>query len=61
MEKMLKLLADTEAFTQNDELSKLILAETGNELSAEQLDMVSAASGTDYARFLNRLGDLDKK
>lgn len=61
MDKLLKLLSKTEEISPNDELSKLISAETDNELSEDMLDMVSAASGADYARFLKLLEDLDKK
>lgn len=51
MEKLLKLLADTESITPEDKLSELIQQEEEEELTAEMLDYVSAASGSDYERF----------
>ena len=51
MEKLLNLIADTEMFGHDDELSRLIQIETDNELSEEDLELVSAARKGRYENF----------
>ena len=60
MEKLLKLLSDTELISPNDELSKLIAFELNDELSEDMLEFVSAATGSDYDKFRRYLENSDK-
>ena len=60
MDKLLKLLSDTELISPNDELSKLIASELNDELSEDMLEFVSAASDSDYDKFQRYLENSDK-
>lgn len=51
MNRLLRLLADTEAMAPGDKLSKLVEEDDDSELSEEMLDLVSAATGSDYEKF----------
>ena len=51
MDRLLKILAETESISPNDELTSLIEAESDEELSEEMLDFVYAASNVNYERF----------
>ena len=61
MEKLLKLLSETESISPNDELSKLIASELNDELSEDMLEFVSAASGSDYDKFQRYLENSNNK
>ena len=61
MEKLLKLLSNTESISPNDELSKLIASELNEELSEDMLEFVSAASGSDYDKFQRYLENTNNK
>ena len=53
IEKVLELAAKTQEFAPDDELTKLV-EEADDELSEDDLDLVSAASAApDYGKFLN--------
>lgn len=51
LENIFAAVAETEQFSHRDALSNLINAETDNELSEDELEMVSAAGKADYERF----------
>lgn len=56
IEDMLNLMADMQAFTDSeDELSVLISEHETDELSGEELELVSAAQGMNYQYFLQKL------
>lgn len=56
MEELLRLAADMEELSPQDELSALIHGSEEEELSEWDLDLVSAASsGPDYRKFEERL------
>lgn len=61
MDKLLKLLSNTESISPNDELSKLIASELNDELSEDMLEFVSAASSSDYDKFQRYLENTNNK
>ena len=54
-ENLIELLSDTESIKADDALSKILNADSDDELSETELDDVSAAAKPDYGKFLRRL------
>ncbi|GEM_PF-5956109 len=57
--KTLGIIAESQKFGINDRLSGIIekQKEYSDELSEEELSLVSAASGTDYEKFMQMLNN----
>ncbi len=49
--KILALISDSESFNHDDNLSQLINEDSEDELSEDELDLVSAAAKPDYEKF----------
>lgn len=60
-EKKLKVIAESQELAPADKLTRLLEGgEENDELSLDELDLVSAAGGAAYQRFLDRLKDKDR-
>ena len=62
-EKIIKLIADTQAFKPDDKLGQMVQEYAKDELSEESLDLVYAArkDDTSYASFLRLTQERDSK
>lgn len=61
-EKKLTVIAESQELAPDDQLTHLLEGGRGeDELSMDELDLVSAARGADYQRFLARLKDKGKR
>ena len=61
IERILDIISDTEQLKQNDELSALVHKLTGEgELLEEELDMVAAATQSEYIKFRELITKLGK-
>lgn len=55
IEKLIKQIANTQIFEPDDKLTRLLELYVSYELDEESLDLVVAASQSDYQKFLNRV------
>ena len=63
MEKLLRLFSDMERLSPRDKLSGTVMAaaaQDAGELNEWELDLVSAAGGEMYQKFLRRLDEQEK-